>query len=42
MVVPLIYGEYVPRSPVDPRNHRWYQTLHMLCFFLYVYTYDKD
>ena len=34
--VPIILGEYNPRSLVDARNHRQYQILQILCFS---YTY---
>lgn len=40
-VVPLIHRGYFPRSSVDVWNHRWYWTLYVLCFFLYIHTYGK-
>ena len=40
--LPHIQGRCSSGPLVDSRNHGWYQTLCMLCPFLYMHTCDKD
>lgn len=41
MVIPVMGMGSVVRPPVDVWSHKECQTLYVLCFFLYMHTYDK-
>lgn len=40
LFLPLVCQEYIPRASGDACNCGLYQYPYILCFFLYIYTYE--